>query len=105
MMKKLRKLLLFTLFFAFITSLQAQDCNPDDENYSDAYMESRNAAHWSAYVPITILVVAAIYLGFADNDHRGNNCSDTYDDGLGSLGTRGSYYSGYSRSTSGCYCH
>ena len=103
-MEKLRKLLLFTLLFAFITSLQAQDYNPDNENYSDAYMQSRNAAHWSAYAPITILVIAAIYLGFADNDHKGNY-GDTYDDGLGSLGTRRSHYSGYSRSTRGSCSH
>lgn len=88
-MEKLRKWVALTLLFTLVTtSIQGQDQNPynqGDDAYSSAYMQSSHAAHWSAYVPITILVVAAIYLGMADQSHDYSSHSSDSQDALGSI--------------------
>jgi hypothetical protein len=78
-----------------------------DINCSSAYQQSHHTAHWSAYVPITALVAAAIFLGIADNKHSTHyNSSDPYN-GIGSLkDSRSRYYGSHSRSNSNsCFCH
>lgn len=119
-MHTLRKLMLLTLLFALATtSIQAQEesYSPNlyetpDENYGNAYQQSSRAAHWSAYVPLTVLIVAAIFFGLADRNHHHNHhysssgSSSHYGsrsyyssypnyDGLGSLGSV-NHYSNYS---------
>jgi hypothetical protein len=83
-MKKLHKLVALTLLFTLaIPSIQGQETPQEEENYSSAYQQSSHTAHWSAYIPLTIIVVAAIYLGIADK-----NSSSSYSnsqDGLGSI--------------------
>lgn len=84
-MHTLRKLMLLTLLFALATtSIQAQEgsYSPNlyetpDENYGNAYQQSSRAAHWSAYVPLTALIVAAILFGLADRNHHHNHHSSS----------------------------
>ncbi len=95
-MKKLNPWIVLTLLLTMtISSLQSQENNENDADYSSAYQESSHTAHWSIYIPISILVAAAIYFGIADqNDSR----SDYYDsqDALGSIGNS-KRINGYSR--------
>jgi NADH:ubiquinone oxidoreductase subunit 5 (subunit L)/multisubunit Na+/H+ antiporter MnhA subunit len=113
-MKQFRKLATLTLFCTLIMSSahgQQNDAFYEDEgqdiNSSLAYQQSSHTAHWSAYVPLTALVVGAIFLGIADNKHSTHyNSSDPYN-GLGSLkDSRSSYYGSCNRSNSNsCFCH
>lgn len=106
-MKKLRPLVALTLALTLVTSsMYGQDsyCQ-EDGNYSSAYVESSHATHWSVYIPIAILVGAAIWFGIADRSHDHHSSSDSQD-GLGSLASSkrmsSSSYSGdsYRRSSS-----
>jgi hypothetical protein len=90
-MKKLHRLVALTLLSTlFITSIQGQDetsqeeTSQEQEGYSSAYQQSSRTAHWSAYIPLTIIVVAAIYLGIADKKSSHSNYSNSQD-GLGSI--------------------
>lgn len=74
--------LLFTLTF---TSIYGQNNEQDDENYSSAYMQSSQTAHWSVYIPIVVLVGAAIYFGLADRNQNDLSSSNSQD-ALGSIG-------------------
>lgn len=112
-MKQFRKLVVLTLFCILImSSVQGQnDAFDQDEqqdiNWGSAYQQSSRTAHWSAYVPITTLVVAAIFLGIADNKHSTPyNSSDPYN-GIGSLkDSRSGCYGSHSRSTpNSFFCH
>lgn len=101
-----------TLLFTLVnSSIQGQSTNnQDEENYSSAYMQSSQTAHWSVYIPIAILVVAAIYLGIADKSSDHSSYSDSQD-ALGSIDNSkrhstsgsGNSYSHYSSRNSNSY--
>lgn len=86
-MKRLRQWIILTLFFTCTaTSIQAHEM--DQEEYpscGEAYIQSSHTAHWSVYVPITILIAAAIYFGIADQKNRGHHHSSDSQDALGSI--------------------
>lgn len=84
-MKKLHQLITLGLVLTFATvSIYGQDPqDQEEETQSAAYMESRNTAHWSIYIPIAILVGTAIWFGIADQ-HQGDHSSDSQD-GLGRM--------------------
>lgn len=86
-MKKLRPLVALTLALTLATSsIYGQDTfYQEDTDYSSAYVESNNTAHWSAYIPIVILVGAAIWFGIADRHHEHHDSSSDSQDGLGSI--------------------
>lgn len=85
-MKKFRPLVTLALALTLATSsIHGQDCNDQvDPNCSCAYAESSHTAHWSAYVPIAVIVAAAIWFGMADQKKEKHNSSDSQD-GLGSM--------------------
>lgn len=84
-MTKLHRLFILTLLFAFVTtSIQGQNsCCDEVTECGSAYTEGAQTAHWSVYIPIAILVAAAIWFGVADRDHS----TDSYgsQDALGSI--------------------
>jgi hypothetical protein len=96
-MEKLRKSIALTLLFTLaMTSLQGQSTyNEVDNAYSPAYMESNYTAHWSAYVPIGVMIAAAIWFGIADRKHDDTSSSS----GSHSSSSR----SGYSHSSRSTY--
>ncbi len=103
-MKKLYRLLsTLTLILAFSTaSIYGQDaCHQENETCSSAYMQSQQTAHWSVYVPIVLLVGAAVLFGIADGKHKYHNERSDSQDALGSIADskrRGSQsYHTYSR--------
>lgn len=110
-MSVMNRFFILTLLFAFVTtSIQGQECCDETNMECDgsAYMEASKTAHWSIYIPIAILVVAAIWFGVADQ-HDNSKSKYSYTDpldGLGSIDNSkrhssriGSYgYSSYSRS-------
>jgi|GEM_PF-3072480 len=113
-MKKLHQLAALVLIVTFAApSVHGQDLPPqEEEGCSSAYLQSRHAAHGSVYIPITILVGAAIWFGLADRNHKHDHSIDSQD-ALGSIDnskrhsrdhSTSSYRrsSGYSR---GSYCH
>ena len=85
-MKKFRSLITLTLVLAFSTSSiygqtsDAQEC----EECGSAYMQSSRSAHWSAYIPIAVLVGAAIWFGLADRNSDDEDSSGSQD-ALGSI--------------------
>lgn len=85
-MKRFHQLVALTLVLAITTSsIYGQDLyNQEDESHSSAYMQSQNTAHWSVYVPIAILIGAAIWFGLADRKHEKHDSNDSQD-GLGSM--------------------
>lgn len=84
-MTKLYKLVVLTLLFAFVTtSIHGQDCCDQVEDCGSAYNEGSLTAHWSVYIPIAVLVVAAIWFGVADRNHDKSSYSNSQD-GLGSI--------------------
>ena len=102
-MEKLHKLVTLTLLFTLVTtSVYGQNTSiQENEDYSSAYMQSNYTAHWSAYIPLTIIVVAAIYLGIADTSSS-QSSSRNSQDGLGSIDSskrHSSFRSGYSSSS------
>lgn len=102
-METLRKLVTLMLLFALATtSIYGQDTNDvDDETVGSAYAEGSHAAHWSAYIPIGAIIIAAIFLGVADRDHKSasSHSGSNSQDGLGSIGSSSSGYSGYNYSS------
>lgn len=85
-MKKLHSLVVLTLVLTFATvSIYGQDsCDQDDETYSCAYGQSSHSAHWSVYIPIAVIVGAAIWFGLADRSHKKHDSYDSQD-ALGSI--------------------
>jgi len=85
-MKKFYPLITLILTVAFTTSsLHAQEtCYQEDVNYGSAYVESSHSANWTVYIPVTLIVGAAIWFGFADRSKDKKNCSDSQD-GLGRM--------------------
>lgn len=81
-----RKLTLLALSsILIVSSIEGQPiCNEQDCCDSSAYSESCYQAHWSAYVPIAILVAAAIFWGIADTKDSDYRSSDSQN-GLGRL--------------------
>lgn len=77
-----------TLVMAFAlatSSIQSQSrCAAEDCNYSCAYGESSHSAHWSVYIPIAVLVGAAVWFGMADYKKEKHDSSNSKD-GLGSI--------------------
>lgn len=113
-MVKLHKLVVLTLLFAlFTTSLQGQNDIDPEEDTGSAYTQGSQTAHWSVYVPIAIIVGAAIWFGLSDNNHETSSYSDSQD-ALGSIDNSkrhsdNRYYQSYrsfpySRSQGG-FCH
>ncbi len=93
LMEKLRKWVALTLLFTLVaTSIQGQPTyiQQDDNTYSSAYEDSSRTAHWSAYVPIGIMVAAAIWFGVADT----SNSDDSSSYGYYGYGSRSSTSSG-----------
>lgn len=86
-MKKLHSLVALTLALTLAASSiygQDPDCQ-EGTDYSSAYVEGSNTAHWSVYIPIAILVGAAIWFGVADRHSEHHNSSTDSQDGLGSI--------------------
>lgn len=65
------------------------DCYDYDDS---AYLQSSHAAHWSAYVPLTALILAGIGLSIADQKQCSCNshCRAMSNNGLGRLSYGGS---------------
>lgn len=115
-MQKIQKWVVFTLLFTLLmTTIQAQDSyDQEDEAAGSAYVQSSQSAHWSVYVPITILVVAAIWFGVSDKDHNDHSKYTDSQDGLGSIDSSKRHSSWRSRDRSSscrntysrsCHCH
>lgn len=111
-MAKLHKMVVLTLLFAlFTTSIYGQDCCEQDDDCGSAYCQGSQIAHWSVYIPITILVVAAIWFGVSDRSHDSSSYYSNSQDALGSIDNskRNSGHRSCScRSnsySSGSYCH
>lgn len=88
-MNQLRQSMIIVLCIMFtLSSLQGQEiCHQEKEEEevcSEAYLQSSYTAHWSVYIPITLLVAAAIYFGLADQKHHDPSSSDPQD-GLGCI--------------------
>lgn len=85
-MPKLHKMVVLTLLFALMTtSIHGQvNCDQGDSECGGAYAQGSQTAHWSVYIPITILVVAAIGFSVSDKNHKHSDYSDSQD-GLGSI--------------------
>jgi hypothetical protein len=86
-MKRLHQLITATLVLTLTTvSVYGQDVYQEDAYNSDssAYIESSNTAHWSIYIPIAVLVGAAIWFGVADQHDPKHYLSDSQD-ALGSI--------------------
>jgi hypothetical protein len=113
--------LLMSLFFSSIqvSSIQAQGYDDMDQEWTDeeaccpAYVQGTQSAHWSIYIPISLFVVAAVWLGLADSNHK-NSCCSSYkygccDSSDGSCrdccSESGCYRTLSSRSSCGCHCH
>ena len=65
-MVKLHKFVILTLLFALCTtSLQGQNDFDPEADTGSAYTQGSQTAHWSVYVPIAIIVGAAIWFGVA----------------------------------------
>lgn len=77
MLEKFHKWVVLTLVFTLVsTFVQGQTFyNQETSECPSAYMDSCQSAHWSAYVPLTILVVAAIFFGIADKSHSESSSS------------------------------
>ncbi len=87
-----------------------QECDSTGE----AYAQSSYNCHWSAFVPLALIVGAAIWFGVADGNSSNDSSSDSKN-GLGSLArsrrsssyhssrSHGSHSSGCSNSYSGHY--
>lgn len=101
MMERIRIFVIFTMLLTLTTtSIQCQPADfQEDGNYGSAYLESNQAAHWSAYVPIGIMVVAAIWFGVADRHHEHESSSSSRSSSSGSYSHSRSSYS------YGCHCH
>jgi len=61
-----------------------------------AYQEGCYAAHWSAYIPITVLVVAALFFGVCDQKSTSSSCHSDEHGWRSEYRSRSSYGSGYS---------
>lgn len=84
-MLKFHKFVIFTLLFAlFTTSLQGQNDFDLDEDSGSAYTQGSQTAHWSVYIPIAILIGAAIWFGVSDKNHDTSSYSNSQD-ALGSI--------------------
>lgn len=76
---------LATAFALVTSSIHSQSrYTPEDGNYSCAYSESSHSAHWSVYIPIAVLVGAAIWFGMADCKKEKHDSSNSKD-ALGSI--------------------
>jgi len=104
-MRIYRKCLLTLFLLASSThSIHAQEacCYQECDTTGEAYAQSSYNSHWSAIVPIALIVGAAIWFGVADgnsSDSSGGNSKD----GLGSLASKSrssSYSSSSGRSSS-----
>ncbi|MBA3720973.1 MAG: hypothetical protein H0W88_01060 [Parachlamydiaceae bacterium] len=117
-MQIFHKLALLTMLMAILTTpLRGQepiegsvaDGTPVQEAYVDdqsspAYYGGARAAHWSAYVPIGVLIGAAIFLGFADKSHSGSSSSSScHNSHSGSCSSNSSSFSSSSFSSSGSF--
>ena len=64
----------FSRFLVLLTlsnaSLFSQDLSSYEAEEQGAYLASQQAAHWSAYVPIVVIVGATIFFGVADQSHK-----------------------------------
>ena len=123
-MQKFRKLILAILSMTLLMSSVHGQENIYQEALPEAmitcestpaYCEGIQAAHWSVYVPIGALIVAAVWLGFADKQHGdcySSYSSYCYDNSSSSGSSSSSSYSyrrcsstNYSKSSdSNCYC-
>lgn len=105
-MHKTYKWITFFLLSIFLTtSIQAQPFDnrvavpyeqSEENNEYTAYDQSLKVAHWSAYLPITAIIVVAIFFGIADKN--GEEQTSRGFDGLGSMGSRCSSSRSYTRS-------
>ena len=98
-MRKLYRYITLILISTFATfSIYGQDPYNQEEPDGSAYMQGARTAHWSAYVPLTILVGAAIWFGIADR-HHSHHHSNNSQDGLGRIASskRMSRFSAHSR--------
>lgn len=108
-MRIVRNLLLLTLFFSCATSSVYSEppcCYNECEPCGEAYSQGSCTAHWSAYVPIVLIVGAAIWFGVADGNSSSSSNSNSKD-GLGSLASskRRSSSHSYSSYSSSYHCH
>ena len=105
-MQILRKWTTLALVFALtITSVQSQPLQVEEEPpYSAAYTQSHQAAHWSAYIPIGIMVAAAIWFGVADQQPNNSDSSFSGRSKYRSKSRSGSY-SSKSEYSSGSHAH
>ena len=96
-MRIFRKLWIAALLVALTISTLYGEAHCYEENDIDpdncAYMQSSHAAHWSAYVPIAVLIAAGICWSTADKKHScsGSHCNSNSQNGLGSLDYTSSY--------------
>jgi hypothetical protein len=106
-MQLLRKFLFLTLFtLSAIRPAYGEQYYQDSDNSGEAYSQSSCSAHWSAYVPIAVMIAAAIWFGVADGKSDDSSSSNNSGhDGLGSLGSRSgsSHRSSSSSSSSSTY--
>ncbi|MDP1880817.1 MAG: hypothetical protein Q8K60_07745 [Parachlamydiaceae bacterium] len=80
----------------FDNNVAASNEQVEENSEYTAYDQSLKVAHWSAYLPITAIVVVAIFFGIADKN--GEKQSSRSYDGLGSMGSKSSSSRSYTRS-------
>jgi len=93
-----------------INSVYAQQecCCQEYDTTGEAYAQSSFNSHWSAFIPVALIVGAAIWFGVADCCSSGSSNSNSKD-GLGSLANKngskshGSHSSNRANSHSGHY--
>ena len=70
----------------------------ENDQSAEAFAQSSYNSHWSAYVPIALMVGAIIWFAVADNSASGYDSSDSKN-GIGSIARRGRSHSRYSHSS------
>lgn len=85
----MRLTLIFTIIFSCSFAQNSEreeplEMNPYQDEPGAAYTDSSHSAHWSIYIPISLLIAGAAYFGLADQNKHEMNSSDTKD-ALGSI--------------------
>lgn len=97
-MKMSQRITALVLTASLLSSSLPAQCgeSPECDECGCAYVESSRSAHWSIYIPIVVVVGAAIWFGLADDSSE--KISYGSQDGLGSIDNSMRQISSYSSS-------